>query len=165
MNIGEAAAAAGVSAKMARHYESLGLLPQLARTQSGYRLYTEREVAILRFIRQARALGFSMKQIEALLDLWRNTRRQSRTVRALAQSHIEELDAKMREMAQMRATLMHLVSCCHGDDRPDCPILDELAHDHHHEMQELVKPHKPTIEGKAKRSASMRAQAQTRTRI
>jgi MerR family copper efflux transcriptional regulator len=141
MNIGEAAAAAGVTAKMARHYESLGLLPTVARSDAGYRQYGEREVAMLRFIRQARALGFSMKQIEALLDLWRNTRRQSRTVKALAQEHIAELDVKMHEMAQMRATLEHLVSCCHGDDRPDCPILDELAHEHHQEsVAQAPKP-------------------------
>lgn len=129
MNIGEAARASGVSAKMIRHYESVGLFPEAARTGSGYRQYTDKEIGILRFIRQSRDLGFSIEQIRELLGLWQNRRRPSRQVRALAQAHLEELDAKLRELQAMKATLEHLVHCCHGDDRPDCPIIDTLARD------------------------------------
>jgi Cu(I)-responsive transcriptional regulator len=128
MNIGEAAKLSGVSAKMVRHYESLGLLPEVARTDSGYRQYGDKEVHTLRFIRRARDLGFSMAEIGELLKLWQNQRRSSANVRKIAQQHIEQLDAKMAEMAAMRKTLQHLVHCCSGDDRPDCPILEELAH-------------------------------------
>lgn len=127
MNIGEAAAAAGVSAKMIRHYEQIGLLPAAARTEAGYRQYGEREVSILRFIRQSRQLGFSIEQIAELLGLWSNDRRASREVKALAQAHLAALEEKMREMAQMQAALRQLVASCHGDDDPHCAILDGLA--------------------------------------
>jgi Cu(I)-responsive transcriptional regulator len=130
MNIGEAAKLSGVSAKMVRHYESLGLLPAVARTDSGYRQYGEREVHTLRFIRRARDLGFSMLEIAELLKLWQNQRRSSANVKKIAQQHLAQLDAKMAEMAAMRKTLQHLVHCCSGDDRPDCPILEELAEGH-----------------------------------
>ncbi len=127
MNIGEAARATGVSAKMIRHYESVGLFPQARRTESGYRLYGEKELATLRFIRHSRDLGFSIEQIRTLLDLWQNRRRPSRTVKALAQAHLEEIEQKLRELEAMKATLAHLVHCCAGDDRPDCPIIETLA--------------------------------------
>ena len=127
MNIGEAAEAAGVSAKMIRHYEQIGLVPAALRTDSGYRQYIERDVSILRFIRQSRRLGFSMEQIADLLGLWSNHRRASREVKALAKSHLEALEVRMREMAEMQRALTRLVSSCHGDDDPHCAILDELA--------------------------------------
>lgn len=129
MNIGEAAKASGVSAKMIRHYESVGLFPEAIRTESGYRQYADKEVSTLRFIRQSRDLGFSIEQIRELLGLWQDRRRPSRQVRALAQAHIEELDEKLKELQSMKATLEHLVHCCHGDDRPDCPIIDTLSHE------------------------------------
>jgi Cu(I)-responsive transcriptional regulator len=127
MNIGQAAHATGVSAKMIRHYESVGLFPAARRTEAGYRLYGEKELATLRFIRHSRDLGFSLEQIRALLDLWQNRRRPSRQVKALAQTHLDEIDQKLRELQAMKATLSHLVHCCAGDDRPDCPIIDSLA--------------------------------------
>ena len=127
MNIGQAATAAGVTAKMIRHYEQLGLIPEAARTDSGYRQYTAREVAVLTFIRQSRSMGFSIRQIAQLLTLWADDQRQSREVKALAAQHIAELDRKMQEMAQMKAALERLATGCHGDQRADCPILDELA--------------------------------------
>ncbi|HKX43224.1 MAG TPA: Cu(I)-responsive transcriptional regulator [Burkholderiaceae bacterium] len=127
MNIGEAARASGVSAKMIRHYESVGLFPQASRTESGYRQYGDKEVHTLRFIRRSRDLGFSIEQIRELLGLWQNRRRPSRQVKALAQAHIDELEQKVRELQAMKETLQHLVHCCHGDDRPDCPIIDQLA--------------------------------------
>lgn len=127
MNIGEAAKASGVSAKMVRHYESVGLFPQAARTDAGYRQYGDKEVSTLRFIRHSRDLGFSIEQIRELLGLWQNRKRPSRQVKALAQAHIEELEAKLTELHAMKATLEHLVHCCHGDDRPDCPIIESLA--------------------------------------
>ena len=130
MNIGEAAKLSGVSPKMVRHYESLNLLPAVSRTDAGYRQYGEREVHTLRFIRRARDLGFSVAEIGELLKLWQNQRRSSGNVKKIAQQHIEQLEAKMAEMAAMRKTLQHLVHCCSGDDRPDCPILEELAHGH-----------------------------------
>lgn len=127
MNIGEAAKASGVSAKMIRHYEGVGLFPEAARTDSGYRQYSGKEVSTLRFIRQSRDLGFSIEQIRELLALWQNRKRPSRQVKALAQAHIEELEQKLKELQAMKATLEHLVDCCHGDDRPDCPIIETLA--------------------------------------
>lgn len=127
LNIGEAAAAAGVTPKMIRHYESLGMIPEVQRTEAGYRLYSPREIAMLRFIRQSRALGFSVKQIETLLDLWRDENRASREVKELAREQLAELDERQREIDEMRATLSHLVNLCKGDDAPHCAILDELS--------------------------------------
>jgi MerR family copper efflux transcriptional regulator len=127
MNIGQAAARSRVSAKMVRHYESLGLLPPVARTESGYRLYGEREVHTLRFIRAARDLGFSIAEITELLALWQKRDRASADVKRIAQAHIADLDRRLAEMAAMKQALAHLVDCCHGDARPDCPILAGLA--------------------------------------
>jgi MerR family transcriptional regulator, copper efflux regulator len=126
-NVGEAARLSDVSPRMVRHYESLELLPAVSRTDAGYRQYTEREVHTLRFIRRARDLGFAMGEIAELLKLWQNRRRPSSSVRRIASQHIAALDAKMAAMAAMRTTLQRLVECCSGDERPDCPILDELA--------------------------------------
>lgn len=127
MNIGDAAKSSGVSAKMIRHYESVGLFPEAVRTEAGYRQYGEREVNTLRFIRHSRDLGFSIEQIRELLGLWQNRKRPSRQVKALAEAHLRELDAKLSELQTMRAALEHLVSCCSGDERPDCPIIEGLA--------------------------------------
>jgi len=127
MNIGDAAKASGVSAKMIRHYETVGLFPEPNRTESGYRQYSDRDVHTLRFIRRARDLGFSLEQIAKLVALWQNRRRPSRQVKALAEAHIRELEQKLHEIESMKATLEHLVHCCHGDDRPDCPILETLS--------------------------------------
>ncbi len=126
-NIGEAATRSGVSAKMIRHYETLSLLPKVGRTESGYRQYGAREVHTLRFIRRARELGFSLVEIAALLKLWQNRRRASADVKRIALLHVADLDRRLGEMAAMKRTLASLAACCHGDDRPDCPILDELA--------------------------------------
>ncbi len=129
MNIGEAAKASGVSAKMIRHYEEVGLTPAAARTDSGYRQYAQSDVHTLKFVRHARDLGFSIAEIGELVGLWHNRRRPSRQVKALAQAHIQELEQKAQELLAMKATLEHLVHCCNGDDRPDCPILETLAGD------------------------------------
>ncbi len=126
MNIGEAAARAGVTPKMVRHYESLGLLPKVHRTESGYRVYTDAEIHTLRFIKRSRDLGFSMAEIDELVKLWQDRRRPSASVKKVATAHLEELDRKIKEMEAMRTTLKHLIHCCHGDDRPECPILDDL---------------------------------------
>lgn len=126
-NIGQAAARSGVSAKMVRHYESLGLLPKVGRTRSGYRLYGEQEVHVLRFVRRARDLGFSMAEISELLKLWHNRRRASADVKRIALAHVADLDRRMKEMAAMKRTLKELARACQGDHRPTCPILDELA--------------------------------------
>lgn len=144
MNIGEAAKASGVSAKMIRHYESVGLFPAAARSDSGYRQYTDKEVGTLRFIRRSRDLGFSIDDIRNLLSLWHNRRRPSRQVKALAQAHIEELDAKLAELQAMKATLEHLVHCCRGDDRPDCPIIETL------ESGEPMAEHAPRAGGRTR---------------
>lgn len=127
MNIGEAAAAAGVTPKMIRHYESLGMIPDVHRTESGYRVYSSREVAMLRFIRQARTLGFPVKQVEDLLALWRDEHRASREVKQIAQQQLQELESRQHEIDEMRATLSHLVGLCKGDDDPHCAILDTLS--------------------------------------
>ena len=126
-NIGDAAKRSGVSAKMIRHYESLKLLKAARRTESGYRIYDDNDVHTLRFIRRGRDLGFAIKDIQQLLGLWQNRRRASSEVRRIAQSHIRALDAKIDELEAMRRTLEQLVHDCHGDGRPDCPILDDLA--------------------------------------
>jgi Cu(I)-responsive transcriptional regulator len=127
VNIGEAAKASGVSAKMIRHYESIGLLPAAGRTHSGYRTYTESDLHRLRFVKRARNLGFSIKQIENLLALWGDRRRSSAKVKTLTQKHIAELEARIAEMQAMKQALQHLAHQCHGDERPDCPIIEELA--------------------------------------
>ena len=127
MNIGEAARQSGVSAKMVRHYESLGLLPQVQRSDSGYRQYSEAEVHTLRFIKRARDLGFSMAEIAELVSLWQNRRRASENVRRIAQKHADDLAQRIAAMQAMQKTLGHLIHCCQGNDRPDCPILDDLA--------------------------------------
>jgi Cu(I)-responsive transcriptional regulator len=127
MNIGEAARASGASAKMIRHYETLGLLKRAQRTLGGYRLYDEADVHTLRFIRRSRDLGFSMTDVSRLLGLWRNRRRASAEVRRIAQAHIVDLDRRIAEMQNLRRTLEHLVEHCRGDERPDCPILEDLA--------------------------------------
>jgi Cu(I)-responsive transcriptional regulator len=127
LNIGQAAQASGVSSKMIRHYEDIGLIAKAQRTAAGYRIYRDADVHVLRFIRRSRELGFSMKEIGGLLGLWQNRRRASADVKRLAQRHIDELDAKIGELQAMRRTLQELARCCHGDGRPDCPILDDLA--------------------------------------
>ena len=128
-NIGQAAKTSGISAKMIRHYEEVGLLPVASRTFSGYRTYNHQDVHMLRFIRHSRDLGFSIKQIADLLSLWRDMNRPSSKVKQLATEHIEMLNQKIQELNAMKSELTRLVSCCHGDERPDCPILDELAQD------------------------------------
>ena len=129
MNIGQAATASGVTAKMIRYYESIGLLPAAARTDSGYRVYGEKELHVLRFIRRARKLGFSLERIADLLSLWRDDGRASGDVKRIALAHVAELDERIRELTEMRDTLASLADCCHGDERPDCPILQTLAID------------------------------------
>lgn len=126
MNIGDAARASGVSAKMIRYYEQTGLIPPAERTASGYRAYTERDVHMLRFIRRARDLGFAVADIEELLGLWRDRSRRSADVKRIALAHIQALRAKIADLEQMRGTLERLTSCCSGDGRPDCPILEDL---------------------------------------
>ena len=130
MNIGRAASASGVTPKMIRHYESVRLLERAPRSDAGYRHYGEREVHTLRFIRHARHLGFSIEQIRSLLDLWRDHERPSREVKAMAMSHIAALEAKETELRTMRIALDRLIHACHGDDRPQCPILDGLTEGH-----------------------------------
>ena len=129
MNIGQAAAEAGVSAKMVRHYEQIGLLPEAERSEAGYRLYGPREVSVLRFVRQSRRLGFSVKQIADLIGLWSDSRRSSREVKAMAQRHLADLEEKKREIEQMMAGLSVLVTTCQGNDEPNCAILDKLSLD------------------------------------
>jgi MerR family transcriptional regulator, copper efflux regulator len=127
MTISRVAAASGISAKMIRYYEATGLLPTASRTASGYRLYSETDLHLLRFIRRARGLGFTLEQTGELLALWQDRNRASADVKALAESHIAALEAKITELASMRDTLRNLLAGCHGDQRPDCPILDDLA--------------------------------------
>lgn len=127
MKIGEASAASGVSQRMIRHYEKIGLMPQAARRDSGYRDYDERDVHVLRFIRRARDLGFPIEEIGRLMALWNDRSRSSADVKALALSRAAELQRKAAELDEMRRALEHLAATCHGDDRPDCPILGGLA--------------------------------------
>ncbi len=127
MNIGQAAQASGVTAKMIRYYESIGLMPPSPRSEAGYRRYGEQDLHLLRFIRQSRRLGFGIDQIRQLLALWQDRGRSSAQVKALAQSHVDELNQRIGELVAMRDTLSHLAMHCHGDDRPDCPILEGIA--------------------------------------
>lgn len=127
INIGEAAKATGISQKMVRHYESLGLLAHPPRTDTGYRLYDEDALNTLHFIRRARDLGFGIPEIAQLLDLWRNRRRSSATVKKMAQAHIDTLQQRIDSLQAMKRSLDHLVKQCQGDKRSNCPILDDLA--------------------------------------
>lgn len=127
MQIGEASAASGVSAKMIRYYEDIGLVPSAARKDSGYRLYREPDIHRLRFIHRARQLGFPVERIRELLKLWNDRRRPSREVKKLASQHIAELEAQIARMQGLRDTLKHLADACDGDSRPHCPILHDLA--------------------------------------
>jgi Cu(I)-responsive transcriptional regulator len=126
MNIGQAAQATGISAKMIRYYESIGLIVPAGRTASGYRTYTEQDLHTLRFVRRARGLGFSVEQMHELLALWLDRKRASAEVKRVALQHVEELERKAAELQQMADTLKHLARHCHGNDRPECPIIDEL---------------------------------------
>jgi len=127
MRIGEAASRSGVSAKMIRHYESIGLLAPAARRDNSYRDFDARDVHDLTFIRRARDLGFSIEEIGRLLALWRDRDRPSREVKEIAKTHIAEMETRIARMQEMVATLSHLAECCAGDERPDCPILSGLA--------------------------------------
>ncbi|RAJ97028.1 Cu(I)-responsive transcriptional regulator [Aliidiomarina maris] len=129
MNIGKAAAASGVSAKMIRYYESIGLIPEALRTEAGYRDYTGKDVQTLRFIRRARDLDFSVEQMNELVALWRDRSRTSADVKSLALEHVAELERKARELQEMSRALTHLAENCQGDARPDCPIISGLAGD------------------------------------
>ncbi len=127
MTIGQASKASGVSVKMIRYYESIKLIDPPLRTESGYRVYSDSQVHALRFISQARDLGFSVEQMGDLLELWRNRTRASADVKAIALQHVEALQVKVRALQAMSETLMHLAEHCHGDDRPECPILEGFA--------------------------------------
>jgi len=127
MNIGAAAKASGVNAKLIRHYEAIGIVPKASRSEAGYRVYSASDVHILTFVKRARSLGFSMKEIKKLVGLWRNKSRTSGEVKAMAQEHIKQLEQKISELQAMTQTLKKLVRSCRGDHRPDCPILANLA--------------------------------------
>lgn len=128
MNIGKAAELSGISAKMIRYYESVGLLKSARRTANGYREYSDEDVTVLGFVQRARMLGFPVKDIGELLALWHDQTRASAEVKAIATHHIGEIDRRIAELQSIRKTLSGLVTCCHGDERPDCAILDTLAH-------------------------------------
>ncbi|MDX0190361.1 Cu(I)-responsive transcriptional regulator [Sinorhizobium meliloti] len=127
MNIGQASNASGVSSKMIRYYEQIGLIKPALRTASSYRTYGDNDVHTLRFVRRARDLGFSVEQIKELLALWRDRSRASSDVKAVALEHVAELERKIDAIQEMAKTLKHLASHCHGDDRPECPIIEEIA--------------------------------------
>lgn len=127
MNIGEAAVASGVTAKMIRYYESIGLIKETTRSDSGYRKYGQKDLHTLRFVKRARTLGFSLEQIRELLSLWEDRNRASKDVKAIALNHVDDLNKRIQEMTEMRDTLTHLAKNCAGDHRPDCPILLGLA--------------------------------------
>lgn len=129
MNISQAAQASGLTPRMIRHYETIGLLPAAERSPAGYRRYTERDLHTLRFIQRGRRLGFGIEKIGQLLALWQDRERSSKEVKALAQGHLRELDEKIASLQGMRDTLAELADCCRGDNRPDCPILARLADD------------------------------------
>ena len=126
LNIGSVAEAAGLPAKTIRYYESIGLIQPAGRRANGYRSYSETDMRTLAFIKRARSLGFSVEEVRELLDLWRDRSRRSAKVKSLATRHIDALDRKISELQSMREALAHLVKRCHGDSRPDCPILGDL---------------------------------------
>ncbi|CAB3626466.1 Cu(I)-responsive transcriptional regulator [Achromobacter pestifer] len=130
MNIGEAAKSSGISAKMIRYYESIGLIGPAVRTDSGYRVYSDQDLHTLRFVRRARDLGFSVEQMNELLALWKDRSRASADVKRIALEHVQELERKAEALHDMAATLKHLAHHCHGDDRPNCPILENLGRSH-----------------------------------
>lgn len=127
MNIGQAAAASGITAKMIRYYESIALIPPGRRSDAGYRVYSDDDLHVLRFVKRARSLGFSLEQIGELLSLWQNKARASADVKSIALGHVDELNQRIAELTEMRDTLQTLAGCCQGNDRPDCPILQSLA--------------------------------------
>ena len=127
MNIGTVAEKSGVPAKTIRYYESIGLIPSANRRENGYRTYSDIEMHTLHFIKRARSLGFSVEEVRELLDLWQNRRRSSASVKAVATAHVRALDRKIAELKSMGSTLANVIERCRGDDRPDCPILDDLA--------------------------------------
>lgn len=127
MNIGQAAAASGITAKMIRYYESIALIPPGRRSDAGYRVYSDDDLHVLRFVKRARSLGFSLEQIGELLSLWQNKARASADVKTIALGHVAELNQRIAELTEMRDTLQMLAGCCQGNDRPDCPILQSLA--------------------------------------
>jgi len=127
MNIGQAAQSSGISAKMIRYYESIGLIDAATRTESGYRIYGDKELHTLRFVRRARDLGFSVEQIHELLTLWRDRDRASADVKRIALGHVVELERKAAQLQQMADTLRHLAQHCKGNNRPECPIIEELG--------------------------------------
>ena len=132
VNIGQAARLSGISPKMLRHYEGMGLLGEVTRTESNYRQYSLNDVQTLRFIRRARDMGFSLESIAELVSLWHNRRRSSASVKRIAQKHLDELAERIEALQAMQRTLTHLLHECPGDQRPDCPILDDLSHPHPH---------------------------------
>lgn len=138
MNIGQAAQASGISAKMIRYYEGVGLIPQARRSASGYRVYSAADGHALKFVQRARSLGFSVEQMRELLSLWQDRSRASANVKAVALAHVTALDEKIAALRTMRETLTHLAAHCHGDDRPDCPILEGLSEGH--EPSERAQP-------------------------
>ena len=150
MNIGEASKATGVTAKMIRYYESIGLMPKVVRTGSGYRVYSESDIHTLRFIRRARDLGFTIDSITKLLKLWQNRNRSSAHVKGVTTEHIGTLRQRITEMEAMVRTLEHLAEYCHGDHRPDCPILDDLA-------KPEVKATATKSRGSSRRSSGVRS--------
>lgn len=127
MNIGEAAKTAGVNPKFIRHYEARGIIPKAVRTETGYRVYSDNDVHVLVFVKHARNLGFSLPEIKKLAGLWRNKTRKSEDVKAITTKHIEALDNKIRELESIKKALEKLAHSCHGDGRPDCPILEDIA--------------------------------------
>ena len=146
MNIGEASKATGISVKMLRYYEEIGLVRPALRAYSGYRVYSEKNISMLRFVRRARDLGFQVKQIASLLDLWEDGSRASADVKSLALNHVRELEQRRRELDEMIGTLQHLAHHCHGDNRPDCPILSGLS------AEEEEAPTKPRRNKTSRRS-------------
>lgn len=127
MNITEAAARAGLNAKAIRHYEEKGIIPKAHRSAAGYRSYNEEDVHLLRFVHRSRSLGFSLKEIKQLVSLWKNKRRRSEDVRKIAGTHIDALNQKILELQSLRDVLVDLTQKCSGNDRPECPILEELS--------------------------------------